>query len=84
MKGKIIKIKSVLHNNTCWYVTNSRLDPEGVYVMDVIRLRKRDYALYRGMAYRNYIAATLEEIEIMTDADAVKMMEIYGNEKNGL
>ena len=83
---KIIRIKSGYCAGRIYFVVacNKRPAPDGAYVMEVVRLRKADYALWRGKAHYTQFWLMPENVEVLNDKDAVTMTEIYSSPKTAL
>lgn len=83
---KIIMITSGYPKGRVYFVAacNKHPAPDGAYVMEVVRLRKADYALWRSKAHYTQFGLTPENIEVLNDKDAKKMAEIYSNPKTAL
>lgn len=80
LSGKIIRTDTILYPGRYWFVVSARMHEDDMYVMEVIRLRKCDYALFRDGKHK-FIQVRPEEITIMDDDDASYMCAVYNSDK---
>lgn len=81
LPGEIIKTDTLRYPGCYWFVVRVKLASDNYYEMDVVRLTKHGYSLYRGNKQLKIIVAKPDQITIINDNEAKIMKKIYNMSK---